>query len=330
MANPFESALSIPATGAPADLGSDTAQAALSLFARNAAAPNSTVSCVFAGDSLTSGFGVAAGADWPSRLMLHPQFAGGVGVKYNTAVSGRLLSNLVSGYATEVYPYRPTAGERVYLFVWIGANDYPTSVNTTTWLASLNSYLAQARADGFTVVLFTIMRRGETSISGAREVDRGTLNAGIRASTNYDILVEPDRAFHYQFGGFWWQDYVHLNAAGYALLATHVGNCVAAWRMGRVEPTLRTPDLGARIQITSDITLVSGVAQTVSYTLAGAGVGLLARAELVRGDGVLLPATVQKNVGCTSANTVGIALYQDTGSNIVIPTGSAWSITVET
>lgn len=146
---------------------------------------------IFEGDSITTAVSPASGVgnDWPTRLMALELFSGRSLTSYNVATNSATLANITSEYNSQVYPQRPSAngGRAAYLFVWIGANDFGT-IPAATWLASWESYITTAKADGFIVVAFTVMRQsGSTPVA---EANRQAYNFGIINSSTPDYLVD--------------------------------------------------------------------------------------------------------------------------------------------
>jgi hypothetical protein len=171
---------------------------------------------VFDGDSLTA---PNSGADWPAQAMLLSQFAG-LGTAYNYAVTGNGITDLAGRYVSSVKPHRPAVAgtQRSVLFVWVGANDYNTA-DTASWLTAWGNYIATAKADGFYVVAFTIMKRNGAGWSDW-ETSRLAMNAGIRASTAYDLLIDVDAIFPDPNNiDFFNTDKTHLIASADVLLA---------------------------------------------------------------------------------------------------------------
>ena len=157
-----------------------------------------TQNFVFEGDSLTAGSALPAGQDYPAAAMLESEFAGR-GTGTNVGIGGSTLANIVSRYAANVYPLRPLgAVQSSILFVWIGINDSATwgaSVNAPSeYVASLQAYWAQAKADGFTIVAFTM---GPAAFASAPALNtlRIEVNILIKASLGWDALIPIDEIF---------------------------------------------------------------------------------------------------------------------------------------
>lgn len=127
----------------------------------------------------------------------------------NTAVPGSRLDSTIGGgasvaadmvarYAANVYPLRPaaTGSSRSILMIDIGANDFPvlTDANVSAWCTRYEAYCVQARADGFFVVAFTIMKRSSAlDNTVARNRRRLLMNDFIRRSKVVDAFVDADQ-----------------------------------------------------------------------------------------------------------------------------------------
>jgi hypothetical protein len=254
-----------------ADKPVSTAQAA-AIAAGDAGIFVSTTEFVMEGDSLTSGVPATYPANFSSRVAPVTQT--------NVAWGGETLANMASQYSTQVYPRRPaaTGKTRTYLLFWVGANDmndtttYPTP---SDWLAAYNSYVAQAKADGFTVVGFTILHRSAAgSWPASRRVE---LNAGIRRNPNVDILIDAERILPDSTDTNFFADGTHYNAAGGRRIAAYIEAALASadsklrgtteWDLTNYYPPtdyVLAPRNGGTISLSS--TKSSGVAQSLTTT----------------------------------------------------------------
>lgn len=198
---------------------------------------------VFDGDSLSAGIGLAKSADntascrinptdatcldWPSQLQTMSSMSGRV-VKNNFAISGNTIAQVQARYTASVHPLAPAAGATSYLFFYAGSNDM-ASVNVAATETALTTYWAGAKADNFTLVAFTIPRRGDANgkVIGA-DTTRATVNSWIRAQLSaklYDILIDVDRLLPTPFDSLIYQsDAIHPNAAGHYLLARAINS----------------------------------------------------------------------------------------------------------
>ena len=152
---------------------------------------------VYQGDSITTAKEAASGNgnDWPAQYVKLPIMATS-GTNVNTAINGRILQNLIDKYATEVHPFRPAAngGTPCVTAVFIGANDlFPIEHGSyggtaESYYSALSAHWRTAKADGMTVIAFTIMSRSDNNMP--REKLRQDINSLIRSGTDYDYLVD--------------------------------------------------------------------------------------------------------------------------------------------
>lgn len=177
---------------------------------------------VIAGDSICN---FVPAQRWSDILPNLSQFKGRVVNNRNTCVSGRKIADITAGYAAEVYPHRPAvAGRPVYLFVAVGTNDLEDGGGgAAAAFTALQSYWAQAKADGFTVVAFTVLRVGTTATAAFSTNEIDSFNAKIRAATGYDLLVDQNLVLADPYdSNLFNADRVHPIAAGHVLLAAYV------------------------------------------------------------------------------------------------------------
>lgn len=171
------------------------------------------------GDSITEGNHVTPTTTWPYLFGL-TDFCDGRATVTNVGLNGSTISSITTDYATQVYPLRPAiTGKRSILCVQIGTNDYAT-VASATWLASWTSYMATARTDGFTIVAFTVT--GRTSDTVAQRATRIAYNAGIRASSAWDYLVDLDALLPLHSDTTYYSDGTHPTAEGNRVIAAEV------------------------------------------------------------------------------------------------------------
>lgn len=186
--------------------------------------PNAIIkadTCVFEGDSITSGYGLSAGQDWPTQFL-------GIGTwstctPHNVATSGETIQQMVTEYASQVHPYAPTGGQTAIVTLLAGTNNIgSTSDDAATIYTAISGYWATARADGFKVVAFTIPPTC-CAWSAARNAVRNSVNASIRAASgSYDYLIDADRLFSIPADQVLFQDGIHPTAFGANLLANYV------------------------------------------------------------------------------------------------------------
>lgn len=264
---------------------------------------------VFEGDSLTAGGTLPAGQDYPTYLMTLSKFSG-VGTKYNVAVGGSKLEDLITRYTANVYPKRPAGSvTKVYLFILIGTNNYHligtgggNYASSTTFLAALEGYWAQAKADGFTVIAMTIPTDGNAG-GGAdtQETIRKAINWGIIRSRTPDYIYNLDARLPSNLDTIMYQvDQVHPTYVGNQFIALDLNNMFAA---GGSFPFDRVPVVGPLTPNTGLVTDSNG-----SITTALSPISYIAGvAQLTLGGGSI---TVDANciLSTPSASTFQVAI----------------------
>ena len=204
---------------------------------------------VFEGDSLTAGNALPAGQDYPTAAMLLSWFSGH-GTKYNVAIGGSKLEDLISRYTANVYPRRPTGSINYsYLFVGIGTNNYHligtgsgNYASVTAFMTALEAYWAQAKADGFKVVAMTIPTDGNgAGTFDIYETYRLQINALIMASNTPDYKYDLASRFPDNYNStFFISDHVHLTYLSNQLWAIDLNNQMIA---GGSFPAQRVPSI---------------------------------------------------------------------------------------
>lgn len=132
-----------------------------------------------------------AGNDWPTQLVTHyANFQGAS--NYNVALTGETVTDMLAEYATQVQPHKPaTAGAVSRVFFFAGHNDLWHSVPAATTYTNTKTYWAQARADGFVVIAFTVPP--SSYLSSVQEAQRIIFNDDVRSDPRlYDYLIDVD------------------------------------------------------------------------------------------------------------------------------------------
>ncbi len=182
-----------------------------------------TTYIVFEGDSITDPN--VNPSTWPVQLVANYAWAGAVSY-FNDAVSGSSISDIVSRYAANVYPHRPSAGQRVLLYVLIGHNDLNSGTSGATAYAALASYWATAKADGFTIVAITVPP--STHFTGTvKDTERATFNQLVRQNyTNYGFLADADTVYPVPTNTTYFADGTHPTAAWHLLMASEANRVI--------------------------------------------------------------------------------------------------------
>lgn len=291
---------------------------------------------VFTGDSLTTPIAPAT-VSYPQYMALQPPLMGS-GTFTNYAIPGVGLATLVADYSTTVYTKRPaaTGSPRSILYVWIGANDYQNySVNTpSAYIAALESYWAQAKADGFYVVAFTIMKRsGNTNnLNFLAETNRMAINNRIIRSAGWDMLVRPDLLFTNPDDTYFFSDGSHLTNPGNKLLAA----AASAATMSQGSATSPSPT-----GTTAYTTLPVGApailnAAGLAFNTAGTGYVALSPDIPALGSGawtvegwVYIPSTVSSGaiylLGKSGGSGIGVIRDTSTGWKIFDESAATYS-----
>jgi len=178
---------------------------------------------VAAGDS-TCAF--TPGSRWSDLIEDMPVFAGRISSNTNTCVSGRNIGDLVSSYATEVFPLRPAVtGKNTYLFVEVGSNSLSdTGSGPDAAFSELSGYLSTAKADGFTVVAFTVTPRGSGATGLFNKNYIEAFNTALIAAPDlYDQLVDNYKVLNDPYDTKYYNaDRIHPNASGHILTAGEI------------------------------------------------------------------------------------------------------------
>lgn len=192
---------------------------------------------IFEGDSITDG-NTTAGAQY-SDLFQTLSFAKDKGTTFNFAVGGSTVADVQSRYTGSVYPLRPSANggtgaEIVYLFLMVGTNDLDTRFGNDTAanvITAITSYTQTAMADGFTVVLQTILPRisNQNGWNVQTEKYRQDINANIRrGSIPADIVADTESFVNDVTSGTMFHDGIHPAALGADMIAVYLNNVMNA------------------------------------------------------------------------------------------------------
>lgn len=168
---------------------------------------------VFAGDSRFSQDGVSAITPATQIAQLNwkekPRYI-------NTAVTGSTAATMDANYASSVAPYRPSVigSSNSYLLVNSGYNDAVAAVSAATIEGHLQSEWDKARADGFKVIVYTIIHGSDSSANAIVDTVNTWMRGGTAAS-HYDYLVDVAATFTDSSNELYYHtDHIHLNAYG--------------------------------------------------------------------------------------------------------------------
>lgn len=125
------------------------------------------------GDSITAGTGVTT----PWTQLISPQTY----VIHNVAVPAETLATMLANYPTVVAPFFK-AGHKNLIVLWAGTNDIEKGTTPAAVYASLTSYVAQAHATGFKIIVTTMLSRGIPGV-GNFDPQKNAYNSLIQANT---------------------------------------------------------------------------------------------------------------------------------------------------
>jgi hypothetical protein len=189
---------------------------------------------IFMGDSITTGTGASiapqapGSTDWPTQLCEgYSNWA--VIPRINQGHGGKTLAYLSGLYTIDIQPWKPRAGEKVYLVIEAGTNDFVLSNSTgATVVTLMTTYITAAHADGFYVVLLNIPNSSGAGGAGSvytsgENTNRQYFNTNI-ASCGADLVVNIDAAVsgNASYEATAPNGPPHFNDAGYAIFASTV------------------------------------------------------------------------------------------------------------
>lgn len=189
--------------------------------------------CVFLGNSLTSGFGISAAKDfYPSQAFT---LQAGAILCYNRGIPGQTTQDMQAAIATQATAYYNASVAKNIGVFWEITNDLFFGGSAASAYANAVTYCQSLRAIGYKVVILTVLPRSDAGTPLGFEVARTTVNANIVA--NWASFADGiyDCAGDARIGDFgdqldptyYQSDQVHLNATGYAIIATGVSAVIS-------------------------------------------------------------------------------------------------------
>jgi len=141
------------------------------------------------------------------------------------AVAGKQITAAIASNANDADPFLDT--ENSYIFGWFGTNDLRAGATTATVIARLQEWADARTVAGWKVVLFTILPRSEAGVPVDFEANRQIINQWIRDNWEEHAVLLVDVAANALIGDagdeenltYYSNDKVHMNAAGYAVVA---------------------------------------------------------------------------------------------------------------
>lgn len=195
----------------------------------------------FAGNSLVAGVGATVAL--PAQLDALPPINGSLAVT-NFGSSGITTPDM-NTYEGASVDATFVAGKTNILFVWEGTNDI--YLNGYSWApqtgaaaaANMTTYIGNRKAAtaGLKVILLNCLPRTSDTALNTRLTDYNTILASSYVSMGADALVDvrptggPFSFTDYSAGSFdsgHWYDNVHLNDAGYAVVAQWCATALTA------------------------------------------------------------------------------------------------------
>ena len=186
-----------------------------------------TITVVCDGNSLTFGLG---GKSYPSQLqsILGRRFK-----VINKGVSGQTTAKMMQDAATDIDSLTRNSNNSLICVAWECTNDMFFGTEATTAFNNLKKYCQDRRASGFKVVALTVLPRSEPGTPANFESQRQILNTLLRkhwrdfADALADIATDKNLGYpgaqkNLRFYG----DLVHLNEAGYRIIAKYVAESI--------------------------------------------------------------------------------------------------------
>ena len=143
----------------------------------------------------------------------------------DVAHAGDQLHDMLSQYASQVHPYRPTDSTHLYVFALMaGTNDAAAERTSDQIYNDLKTEWGYAKADGFKVIAFCITR----STYQIRDTVAVNVNKKIIADpTKYDYLIRTDLILPNPNDNLYFIDGLHPTPLGSLLIAQQVVNVIA-------------------------------------------------------------------------------------------------------
>ncbi len=189
---------------------------------------------VCVGNSLTLGTGSTAGNDYPNLLyyLLNNVIYENV---YSLSTAGSTTPNLIAAFLSRPDTYYRDTSNTIDLYIaWEVTNDLFFGASAATAYANYVTWCNMARAAGFKVIAMTVLPRSNAGTPVNFPTSRATVNTNIR--NNYLTFADAlaDVAADSRIGDdgdendltYYTSDKVHMNDAGYAVVAGIVKNTI--------------------------------------------------------------------------------------------------------
>lgn len=191
---------------------------------------------IFEGDSLTYGLTLPS----PSTqnfgyLLSQMEWAQDKKAYFNFGTGGATIQTTMPGrYVASVKPHRPTpnggdGGPKSYLFLMAGINDLQASRTAAQIVSDITTYVATAKADGFTVIVGTLPPNSFASPVYPYETARQDVNGSIRSNTiGADVIYDTEEVLANPFSLGVFPDGVHVSTVGNRLWAEYLNQGLRA------------------------------------------------------------------------------------------------------
>ncbi|MGV8131450.1 MAG: SGNH/GDSL hydrolase family protein [Candidatus Pacearchaeota archaeon] len=150
---------------------------------------------------------------------------------HNIAIPSLTADQIRNKYSTDIVGYKPSQiNDEGYYIVYAGINDIMFSQSADSTYLELKDIWAQARADGFKVVAFTLAPTIFTETIGTNSQELVKLNKLIVSDASlYDYLVRPEFLINNYTNTVYYQsDQVHWTPEAYKQVARMIYNQIEA------------------------------------------------------------------------------------------------------
>lgn len=254
------------------------------------------------------------------------------------ALPSSQVSTLVNRYVSAVKPFRPSAnggigGYYSYLFVNIGINDIGNGSSASSLETALTNYIATAQADGFSVIVGTLLPRGDAAWQTSRTfetirlaVNQYIRNDGIAGAKVIDLASSlPDVNQYYSVSG----GYLHPNDIGHLIMSQYISTAMISGGsfIYNSTPTTIAEPLSARTISTFSLNITPNTYQGGPYYFYN-GTGVVScsgSTTAITGSGTSFTSEISPGdyfaVGGGNSGTV-LSVTDNTHLTLFIPIGS--------
>jgi hypothetical protein len=148
--------------------------------------------------------------------------------KYNKisyAIPGQYTDSMMYYYPTTAHLSKPNTGDDFWFFSYAGINDLNIGKSADTVYAHLKYLWSNARADGFKVVAFTVIK--SLHLTSTEETERLKLNTYILSDPSlYDYVIDEANVFNPSVDFSVFADSTHLNPTGWKIFAGTIARTI--------------------------------------------------------------------------------------------------------